>query len=56
MRSKIPPPHNDPLDILTARNKQRAQQNQKLVDRIKGIPAQPSTEESDADPQNPNNQ
>lgn len=62
MRSKIPPPHNDPVDIFAARNKQRQQQNQMLVDRInrmlfdriKGVPALPSTEESNADPKNPN--
>ena len=54
MRSKIPPPHNDPVDIFAARNKQRQQQNQMLVDRIKGVPALPATEESNADPKNPN--
>lgn len=54
MRSKIPPPHNEPVDILAARNRQREQQNRMLVDRIKGVPAQPPTEESDADPKNPN--
>jgi hypothetical protein len=54
MRSKIPPPHNNPIDIFSARNSQRQAQNQMLVDRIKGVPAQTATEESEADPRNPN--
>jgi hypothetical protein len=54
MRSKIPPPYNAPADIFAARNKQRQQQNQMLIDRIKVLPAKPATEESETDPRNPN--
>jgi len=32
----------------------RKQDNSAIIDRIKGVPAQPATEESDNDPQNPN--
>ena len=53
-RSKIIPLHNKPVDIAAARNKQRKDDNQMIIDRIKGIPATPATLESDSDPQNPN--
>jgi hypothetical protein len=36
------------------RDDARKRHNQMIVDRINGVPAQPATPESDADPRNPN--
>lgn len=40
-------------DRLDASKKARNRQNEMLVARIKGVAAQPSTPETDADPRNP---
>ena len=41
------------LAQFLARDEQRQKNNQMLIDRIWGMPAQPATPESDADPNNP---